>query len=360
MDLIAPERVRAAFSEGVIWRYLAETTLAKLTHSYSPERRHSLFGKGKFPGEIISFDAIKIALDGVKERVSKAYLDLRGQPINFLNLGQDADAVRNEFYADPAFKLAFDELGIPWDEHRKVNLPWWNEIGCGELEHTLLEQSVAHALFAPLHTYETQLAKAGVPMPVKGVSTNGLLFTRREEGAPQGYLVLGVRAKQGLSFPNTIHIVPAGYLQATPAFQAGTSTLYENFKRDELRPETGVMDEDIAHARPFARVRDFIISNGGPEYVFMVQTNLTQENIIDRWKHSRTSDKEEHSELLFVDAQPTAVREFLAKHYRGAVENKRGRTDDERFILHPAALALAAHARIAPAELKTWYNGTLN
>ncbi len=344
MSLDLEKRIERAFQDDVILTYPKETTIAKLTHSYTEDRLNK-------QGNRIDFAKLKQVLTSLKHDVEAWYHAETGkQKMDTFALGDLQNEVKNRFYSDSKFQEAFSLLGVNYDEHhKKIYIPWWNEIGAGEQSHKVLEEGVANSVFVPMHSFETQLNKKGLELGVNATSTDGLLVTS------DNYIALGVRAGSG--HPNTYHIIPAGYLQAKDSLRNGLTTIYQGFVEDELTPESGVTQEDIVYARPLSRVHDFIISNGGPEFIFYVQTELSKEQLVERWKDSRTKHKAEHSSIEFVPANPDAVNDFLAKNYKGFVVNKLDRKDSERYILHPAALALASYSGMPLSELKKYCDG---
>ena len=92
-----------------------------------------------------------------------------------------------------------------------------------------------------------------------------------------------------------------------------------------------------------------------------MHTTLTKDEVRNRWQtHESTKDKHEHAEFVFVPAAKESVSEFLAKNYVGAVANRPDRKDSERYILNPAALALASYSGMPLSELKSYCNGKDN
>ncbi len=51
------------------------------------------------------------------------------------------------------------------------------------------------------------------------------------------------------------------------------------------------------------------------------------------------------------------MERFLRENFRGVVENRINRTDNERVLLNPGALDLAVYAGIEPAQLRGYYRG---
>lgn len=283
-----------------------------------------------------------------------------GTELNKFDASPEANERKDQYRNDHRFKKAFEFFGVDWEQHNsKIYLPWWAEVLASQVSHEQLSDGSYQATFAPMHPFELQLVKRGLDLPVKSTSTLGVLITVPDAQSRGGYVVLGVRT--GAGHANTYHVVPAGYLQASKKFMRGDSNIYEGFVEDELTPESGLGLSDLSEIRPLAIVHDHIISNGGPEYVFLMHAKLTKEEVRNCWRtHDSTKDKHEYAEFVFVPAAKDSVKEFLARNYVGAVKNKPDRKDNERYILNPAALALASYSGMSLSELKSYCNGKDN
>jgi hypothetical protein len=305
------------------------------------------------------FLTIKDALAALDTEVRDWHFETYGVSFDNFAKGPEQEQKKERYRQDTRFKQAFDFFGIDWEQHRsKIYLPWWNELGASRIAHERFPDGCYTSTFVPMHPFELQLVKGGVNILVQTTSTDGILIAQPDADSKEGYVVLGVRTGSG--HPNTYHVVPAGYLQASPAFIHGKATLYENFVQDELTPESGLMNDDIEEARPLAVIHDYLITNGGPEYIFLVRSKLTKKQILERWKSTRATDRQEHSEFVFVPADKASVNEFIAKNYVGSVANRHDRNEHERYILQPAALALAAYSGMPLSELKSYCNGKEN
>ncbi len=349
------EKMQRAFQDDVIFHYPDTIALDRLKHTFVPTRKNA-------QGTTVSsegFYQLQKELDAWHEEFLKWHRTTYGSEFDQFAKGPEQEKKKECYRRDPRFKKAFEFIGVDWEQHNtKTYLPWWREVLASQVSHKQLPDGSYQATFAPMSPLELQLVKRGLALPVKATSTLGVLLTQPDASSKDGYVVLGVRTGSG--HPNTYHVVPAGYLQASHSFMKGETTLYDGFVKDELEPESGLTKADIEEVRPLAIVHDHIISNGGPEYSFLLRSKLTKEQVLERWSSSKAEDRKEHAEFVFISAAPDAVNSFLAKAYVGAVENRADRTEKERYILNPAALALAAYSHMPLSELKTYCNGREN
>lgn len=349
-------KIERAFQDDVIFKYPEGTSITQLHHEFLSERKNAL-------GDVVSTDGfyqIKEELAFLDKEVMAWHLDTYGSELNKFGKGAEVEASKERYRNDTRFKKAFDLFGVDWGQHNtKIYIPWWNEVGASQISHEQLPDGGYKASFVPMHPFELQLVKRGLDLPVKTTSTLGVLVAAPDETSREGYIVLGVRTGSGHA--NTYHVVPAGYLQASGEFIRGEATIYDGFVKDEVTPESGLTKNDISDVNPLAIVRDYIISNGGPEYTFLLQSKLNKEQILQKWReHEGAKDCHEHAEFVFVPAKKEAVNDFIAKNYVGSVANRPDRKDSERYILHPAALALASYSGMPLSTLKSYCNGQEN
>ena len=337
------------YGDDVITRYTSGITPACFTHSYDPNARLNA------KGDPLPFGQAVALLRNLRTSVEDWYKKETGEEkMDTLKLSGDRLAmVREKFWGDERFSQAYALLELDPTHQRKISLPWWNDVVAGELEHKLLDERVAHSTFAPAHSFETQLLRAGIPAKTKPVSTDGIIVTAPEDHAPKGYVIVGLRG--GASFRNTYHLVAAGALDAPDRFKNGLVSVYDMFKEKEITPELGIGAPEITSAIVHARLTEHVISKGGITYLFVVQTNLRKDELVDRWRNNRSPDKAEHLQLVPIHNGELGVQEFVHQHYRGVVENRQARTDDEQFLLHPGALGLAAYTGMKPSELRALY-----
>jgi len=349
-------KIERAFQDNVIFHYPDGTQIAQLKHAFIPERKNMRGDTVRTEG----FYKIKTDLDALHEGFLKWHRDTYGEEFDQFARGPEQEAKKEHYRNDARFKEAFDFIGVNWEQHNsKIYLPWWREVLASQVSHEHLPDGSYRSTFEPMSPFELQLVKRGLELPVKATSTLGILITRPDAQSKEGYVVLGVRTGSG--HPNTYHVVPAGYLQASESFMRREATMYDGFVEDELTPESGLRKDDIEEIRPLAVVHDHIISNGGPEYVFLLKSKLTTNHIFQRWQeHEAAKDRHEHAELVFVPAGKDSVNEFISKNYVGVVANRADRKESERYILNPAALALAAYSDMPLSVLKSYCNGREN
>ncbi len=345
MQIGSEEWLDRVYDDSNIVRYPEDSTVKDLTHVFES-------GRVDTSGNPIPFDKAVKLLEESRAEVADWYQKSKGKPMVTLSLGEDLAIVRENFWNHPSFKQAFEVLGIDFDRHhKKINLPWYNEVAVGEASHELRERG-ANVRLSPMHSLEIQLQRAGVDVPVRGISVDGIILTSPDENSSMGYAVMGVRG--GSSFPNNYHLVAAGGLKGTDDLRAERESIYQAFRRTELVPEIGdVTDERIMSARPMSRNVDWIINKGCPTYTFRVQTNLSRDEIKHLWVDAK--DGKEHTSLVFIPADPKSTRRFVAEHYRGVVENRQNRSDSERYLLSVAALDLAAYSDMSMKELRELY-----
>jgi hypothetical protein len=324
------------FGEDAIMVYPDRTPAENLKHSYVDFRTG-------INGRKIDFDEVHTLLRTLRSDVNDWYQEETRQPMDTYKLGQMLDAVQQKFWSDERFKSALDLLGLPYEKRKDVKMPWWNEVAGGELEHRVDSDGI-HVKLCPRHSYETQLIRSGHPISVKSVSVGGIIMS-------EDYIVIGLRG--GKSFPNTYHI-NAGALRVTEGLKRNEETIHDIFKKVELEPEFGVQEKDISESTLISRVMDYSIEQG-PMYVFLVKTNLSTDQLTERWKINQDEDKKEHIELRFVRASPDSVNLFIRKSYVGLCENSLSRASNERYLLHPGALGLASFSGMPVSELKNLY-----
>lgn len=348
-------KIERAFQDDVIFKYPSGTSLDQLKHVFVPTRKNA-------QGTTVSsegFYRLKEELEIWHNEFLDWHRAAYGAEFDPFAKGPEQEKKKEVYRQNPRFKKAFEFIGVDWNEHKtKTYLPWWREVLASQVSHLQLPDGSYQATFAPMSPLELQIVKRGLALPVQATSTLGILITQPDAASKDGYVTLGVRTGSG--HPNTYHVVPAGYLQASHEFMKGEETIYDGFVKDELTPESGLTKNDIEETQPLAIVHDHLISNGGPEYTFYLRSKLTKEQVRERWFASKREDRSEHADFVFVPATPEAVQEFLSRAYVGAVENRANRTENERYILHPAALALAAYAGMSLSELKSYCNGREN
>lgn len=334
------------FRDDSIFRYPWSVSPAQMMHVYSPTRNNS-------EGKPYDFDRVVALLFSLRTDVEAWYCKETGKDkMDTYSLGNMADAVRAQFWNDDRFKEAFNLLGLNWEQdHTKATIPWWNEVAAGELDHRLYpEMHGVGLVFGPRHSLETQLMRGGVSRPIQNVSVAGIIVTAPKIGSSLGDVVLGLRG--GAAYSNTYH-VNAGALMATPEFRKGLQTVYDIFRQKELLPEFGITDKDVAAARLHSRVYDPVIDKG-PMYVFVVETKLKKAELHERWEKNLDADKKEHDAPVYLPNTLEAVHDFIRANYRGIVADRK-RGDDERYLLHPGALALASYSGMPIAELRTLF-----
>jgi len=314
---------------------LGNLPVEDLTHSYSDKRKGS-------DGNPIPFDGITRMLAELRTDVEQWHQQEYGIEMDTFNLGERAKAVKNRFYQDTRFQRAFSLLGLNQEDMEKAKIPWWNEVAAGELDYKLTKPGV-HVQFGPRHSLETQLMREGVEIPVQNVSVGSLVLIENS-------LFLGLRG--GASYPNTYHI-NAGALKAEDSFKTGKSSVYDMFVKHELTPEFGLTQQDLQSTTLLSRIDDKVIDKG-PMYVFLVKPNLTEQQVYEKWSSNLDQDKAEHNQLVSIEANPDSVNTFIRATYKGQVEN-RSRSNNERLLLHPGALALASFSGMSPAELREFY-----
>jgi len=339
--------VDKAYAPKVIQHFPEGTTDESFSHSYS-EQRHNA------GGHVIPFDLVSDFISEAREKVSNWYREKTGQEFNNYNLGDLTQETREQFWQNPSFNKAIKILGYEPSEIREgINLPWWDELLAGEGHCEVIQDKYVHSDFAPMHSFELQLRRAGIETPLSAVGIDGVVLTTPDAESQTGYIPIGIRG--GSSYPNTYHLLATGSLKATEGFKQGTQSITQVFKEEELLPEVGdLQDSAIKSIKPIARVEDYLLNNS-PTYVFQVNTNLSQEGIKDLWLKNEGEDKGEFRDIFFIPADRASVKDFLNENYIGAVENKQDRTDEKRILLPPGALDLAAFAGITPQELRKFY-----
>jgi len=319
----------------------------QLTHSYTDSRTDG-------SGEPIDFQKAKESLDTVKIEVFSWYKGETGQNIDTYHLGDMLETVREKFWNHLSFQSACASLGLEERMFRDINIPWFNEISAGEVSYGL-EGQVAHVGFRPMHSFEVLLTRAGYDFPIKGSSIDGLVFTAPDEESDQGHVVLGIRGGN-TSYSNTYHVTAAGTLRVTEGLKTGNETIQDVWLRDEFRPELGELkNQRILEVRPYSRVIDHLLNRGNATYVFSAKLDLTKKEFEKLWSKNDDPDKGEHSSLVFIPANSGAVNGFIRDNFKGKVENKKHRGDEERVLLPSGAFDLASFSGMSPEELGSLY-----
>lgn len=312
-----------------------------LIHSFDPVR----IGKRDRIDLAAAHSCASLADGEVRElfrfRTGKAFDRYHASP-------EETRMVQEAFYANEKFIAALEHLEIEKGLARLITLPWWNELAGGEVSFEF-EEGIAQVVLQEKHSYETQIMRAGIERAVQNVSVAGVVLTAPDPITHQRKLALGLRG--GKSYSNTFHCL-AGALHMTEELRAGSSSIFSVFVETELGPEMGLVRDDISKATLCLRIYDRQIDQG-PSYVFLLETNLREDEISARWAANPNPDKAEHQELLFLPFNTKEVRAFISKYYRGAVTN-RPRGDNERYLLHPGALILAGLSGMAPEELQLY------
>lgn len=335
------DNLEEVFSDSVITSFPEGSSRENLFHLYKKNRR----------GVDIEA-ALGMAGQAYREVVAW-YENLYGEKFDKFNLKDRVDSVRQRFMLSRSFIESLNALRVEPNDTHKVNLPWWVESLAGETKCNVHGEDI-HSTFAPMHSYEFQLLRSGVMPkgePVSGVGIDGVVLTG---GNSKRKVIMGVRA--GSSYSNTLHVLSGGSLRATDNFKNGTESIYDIFVREELKPEMGDLQEtSIRSIVPIARTKDVNRWNGDVTYVFRVETNLEEDEAVDLWVKNPHRDKAEHSELVFVPSDRSSIRKFISLTYRGKVENRGSRKDDDRYLLHTGALDLCAFAGLSPSELRDSY-----
>ncbi|MFH1393271.1 MAG: hypothetical protein ABIH29_00130 [Candidatus Micrarchaeota archaeon] len=301
------------------------THASRLTHSFN-EKRHDSTGKQ------IPFMKVTALLASLREDADKECLRETGKEMDTYHLGDRLGQVRERFWRDERFLEAFSLLGLDLAHVEKAPVPWWNEIAATEMEYKF-DWDGAHATIGPRHSLETQLARNGVELPISSVSVGGIVITSDNK------MAIGLRA--GASYQNTYHIT-AGALGLTDAIITGKQSIYQFFRQEELEREFGIFEADVSRTFFLSRIFDPTIDKG-PIYIFLIRTNIDSEDVRKRYEGNRDVDKGEHSRVVFIPANEGSVLEFVSEHYKGLARNLEDRSDDERILLHPGALALLSY-----------------
>jgi len=330
------------FSNDAIMIYPDRTPARALRHKYRSERLDS-------KGKEIDFDRVQKILASLGSDVDAWHIEQTGQPMDTYNLGEMLVPVQKKFWEDPRFETAFELLGLPYNKKENIQIPWWNEIAGGELEHKVNSEGIEVKL-GPRHSYETQLIRSGHQMPIKSVSVGSLIMSSDD------YLMLGLRG--GNTLPNTYHI-NAGSLQVTDGLKTGKQSIYDILKCAEVEPEFGIQNGDIKEATIHSRIMDYSIERG-PLYNFLVKTNISSDKLKQRWERNPNEDKKEHQAIIFIPANPQDVNKFIRDKYTGICENRSDRGVNERYLVHPGALSLASFSGMPISELRKLYQEGLH
>ncbi len=316
--------------------------VSELTHTYSPR------ASGERGG--IDFNNAHQILDSLDRDVRNWYKERYKEDMDTYHLGEKFETVQQKYRDDGRFTEALQILEIPSEQVENIRIPWWNEIAGDEIGYERKDDGV-HIQIGPRHSYETQCIRNGFKRSISSLSVAGIILSAPEGKSQERFIAIGIRG--GKSYRNTYHI-NAGALGITPEFARYEHSMYDVFKQLELVKEFGIQDRDIDRACVHSRIMDYSIENG-PMYNFLVETNLTRNQIHEKWKTNFDPDKAEHQNILFIPANAGSIKNFVLHNYKGHCDSKMERTNDHRFLLHPGALALAAYSGMSSADLKTAY-----
>ena len=260
--------------------------------------------------------------------------------------------VKEAFFNHERFPEVLTYLDIDPKDASHLPAPGWNEVCLVKVGQSHEENGLFAAHLAPTHSYHVQLRRKGIgTTDFSTISVSGLLMTEPTEEDPNGCVALGIRS--GGRFPNTFNCI-AGVAQFTDTLYENAYSIGDVFRETELFQETGLFFRpDQIH--PCAYLSDMALMAPSTEdmyYFFTVITNLTKRQLDAAWMGNPHEDKNEHQGLIYIPNTPEDIRNFLRNAYFGITEHRNDRRDEERELLHPAALALAAYANVSIEELR--------
>lgn len=264
---------------------------------------------------------------------------------------EEKQAVLGFFRTHSSFKEALAQLGITDQQANDISLPWWNEISLLEQSYKIDAGGKISSIMQPSHSYITQLKRKGlIESTMSTMSVSGLLQTKVDDSG-KSFIVLGVRA--GLTLPNTFHLMPIGGAKFDERFESGGFSFKDLLTETELLEEYGKINKETK-ITPLCRALDVALVKppGDVNYCFSVKLDLTKEQVEKHWAKNTHEDAKEHSELVFIEDSRDSILGFIRDNYRGITKNDPNRSLENAELLHPAALALAAHAGISLEELK--------
>ena len=198
-----------------------------------------------------------------------------------------------------------------------------------------------------MHSYHIQLIRNGVgDLHVCSTTVAGILITTPTEDSPNGHIALGLRG--GANYPNTWHMIAGAAKYSAKLFEDNYYSIIDIFRSTELIEEIGI-DPSLAIIKPCARLHDLGLAKppGDINYFFTVETGVSKEELVSLWTKNSHEDKGEHQRIIFIPNDTESIVSFLKANYYGITENKRNRPDNERELLHPAALGLIAYTGIS-------------
>lgn len=338
--------IDTAFKPDAIIHYPEGTLPEQIQHTYREWRQDK-------EGNQLPFVQIERLLNELRRDIAQWYEHRFREPLNTYRLADRTGIVREKFWDDERYAQAFEMLGLDPNERRRTPMPWWNEVAADELTHRITDDGTVDIVLGPRHSIETQLMRNGITLPIHNASVGGLILSTPEPDAPSGYIMLGIRGANA-NMPNTYYI-NAGALKVTDQFRKGQSSIYDCYVKEELAGEFGI-DGDEVTSGALARIDDHVCDEG-PTYIFLVKTPFSRREILGRWQRNKHQDKDEHRTVIAIPNTPEKIISFIQRNYRGMVAN-RPRGDHERYLLHPGALALAAHIGMPTDELKRlWREG---
>jgi len=316
----------------------------RLTHSYQSIRTNS-------DGSKVDFNLVSNLLNELRQSVDEVYFSQAGKKLETLRLSRmELQFVREIYWNDGRFLEALNVMGIPHEHKEKIYLPFVNEIHSTELEHSFQDGKV-DIKCGPMHHYEIQLARGGIKMPFKPISLGGYLVSTPDEDSCTGHLMIGLRG--GASASGT-YLIFGGGLVVENGLEDTTKSIYEIFIESELIPETNVDNLDIESATLLSRTFDYS-ANRGPSYNFWLQTNLSRQELNQRWIKNTHEDKFEHKAMVFMPVTDDGINKFLEDNYRGIKYSIHGQNENRKLLTHQGALCLAAKSGMTLDRLKELY-----
>ena len=327
--------VNKLFGSEVLTRYPSSLKAEQLRHKFSEHRLGAT-------GRPIPFERVFVLLDELNRDITEWHEEETGERFNRYRLAERIDRVRQKYWEDQRFVEAFKLLGLDPLYIERIRLPWWNEIAANEVAHTTESDGILVQI-GQRHSFETQLVRSGIDLPITSVSVGGIIETC------DGFIVIGLRG--GVAFPNTYHI-NAGALGITEGIKNGAESIYDFYGKRGLLAEFGLSDDCIASATVLSRVMDYSIENG-TMYVFYIKTNLSFGELETQYESNLDIDKGQHTRLICIRNTPEEIMRFIRQNYKGVITSREDRKDNERYLLHPGALALLSHTNMPLDALRS-------
>jgi hypothetical protein len=255
-------------------------------------------------------EQVKEARDAI-DRIIEEKRDMLGiGHIRPLNLSKEnAETLRQAIKKDQRWQeqvLAITKTLAPKTAHTPreelltaIQIPWWNGavlhlVGDSYDDGTLnIDSGITHSYISQfMRTQKTATTNQD------SMSVSNILLTKDD------VVVLGMRG--GHTYSDTIMCVPAGSAE----YHSGKNPLFETLYA-EHEEEVGLTQDDFDSTTLLGKIADKTLGRNSL-YVFRTRTNLTYQEVVERYNSAL--DNREHKSLIPLEDDAEKTIDFIVKH----------------------------------------------